>query len=354
MRDMSGVRRSILRGVTALLGILAIVTIALGALATSAQASGATQQAVPASSTVFPEGEHDVVIGAYIDNIQSINYETSSFTADFFIWMRWTNRDLHPDEHFEIMNSSDSWSTTIAPLEVGPIEQPDGTLYHSFHYQGSFNFKPNLQNFPFGKQDLPIQVEGTLNGEYGINFIPDSTPVVVDPGFTLPGYTLGKTTLTTSQYTYGTDFGEVNVEKTQDYSRTVISIPISNPVMPNIVKYFLPLFLVVITASLVFLIPSTMGEARIALGITALLTMVAMEGSKANGLPVVDYLMLIDVLYILSYVFIVVTIFHSIALTWAHRKLPEGVEVMSIKRYTLIYLAAYFAATALTVFLFLL
>lgn len=351
---MSGVRRAILSGVSALLGILAIVAIALGALATSAQASGATEQTVPASSTVFPEGDHDVVIGAYIDNIQSINFETSSFTADFFIWMRWTNRDLHPDEHFEIMNSSDSWSTTIAPLEVGPIEQPDGTLYHSFHYQGAFNFKPNLQDFPFGGQNLPIVVEGTLNGEYGINFIPDSTPLVVDPGLTLPGYKIGETTLTTSTFTYGTDFGEVGVGSTQDYSRTVIDVPISNPVLANIVKYFLPLFLIVITASLVFLIPSTMGEARIALGITALLTMVAMEGSKANGLPIVDYLMLIDVLYILSYLFIVLTIFHSIALTWAHRKLPEGIEAKNTMRFTWIYLAAYFVVAALTILLFVL
>lgn len=354
MRAMSEVRRSILRGVTALLGILAIVTIALGALATSAPASGATQQAVPASSTVFPEGEHDVVIGAYIVNIQSINFETSSFSADIFVWMRWANRDLHPDEHFEIMNSSDSWNATIAPLEVGPIEQPDGTLYHSFHYQGAFNFKPNLQDFPFGGQNLPIVVEGTLDGQYGINFIQDSTPVVVDPGLTLPGFKIGETTLTTGMYSYATDFGEVGIDGNQEYSRTVINVPISYPVFANIVKYFLPLFLIVITASLVFLIPSTMGEARIALGITALLTLVAMEGSKANGLPAVDYLMLIDVLYILSYVFIVVTIFHSIALTWAHRKLPEGVEVMSIKRYTLIYLSAYFVGVALTIFLFLL
>jgi hypothetical protein len=349
-------KTGIMRIVTLACGIALSLLIALGAFVDGAHATPADHnlKAQTHPTTVFPEGKHDVVIGAYMGNIQSIDFETSSFTADFFIWMRWTNRDLNPNEHFEIMNSSDSWSTTIAPLEVGPIEQADGTLYQSFHYQGSFNFKPRLEDFPFGTQILPIIVEGTLSGEFGINFIPDSTPVVVDPGLTLPGYSLGQVTLDTSLFSYATDFGEVGTDSPQEYSRTVISLPISLPIWSNIVKYFLPLFLVVITASLVFLIPPRLGEARIALGITALLTMVAMEGSKANGLPSVEYLMLIDVLYILSYLFIVATIFHSIALTWAQRNVSEDLEGKDSRRFTLIYLAGYFAAVTLTILLFVL
>lgn len=349
-------RTLLIRIVTLVFGFAMSFLLSLGAFFDAAHASpsGHIQQAQQQADTVFPEGDHDVVIGAYLGNIQSINFETSSFTADFFIWMRWSNRDLNPNEHFEIMNSSDSWSTTIAPLEVGPIEQVDGTLYQSFHYQGSFNFKPRLEDFPFGTQILPIIIEGTLAGEYGINFIPDNTPVVVDPGLTLPGYSLGQVTLETSLFSYATDFGEVGMDSPQDYSRTVISLPISMPVWSNIVKYFLPLFLVVITASLVFLIPPRLGEARIALGITALLTLVAMEGSKANGLPSVEYLMLIDVLYILSYLFIVMTIFHTIALTWAQKNVTEDREGKDTRRFTLIYLIGYFAAVTFTILLFVL
>lgn len=354
---VSSPRRTRLRIFTIALGVLLSAFFALTAFTESARALTSTEnyrESLRSSSSKYPSGAQDVIIGAYIDNIQSINYETSSFTADFFIWMRWSNRNLQPDLHFEIMNSSDSWSTTIAPLEVGPIEQPDGTLYHSFHYQGAFNFKPNLQAFPFGGQLLPIQIEGTLNGKEALNFIPDSTPIVIDPGFTLPGYKIGNPSLTTTMYAYATDFGEVGVEPVQEYSRAIISLPISNPVWSNIVKYFLPLFLVVITASFVFLIPARLGDAKIALGITALLTLVAMEGSRATGLPSVDYLMLIDVLYILSYIFIVLSIVQTVVMSWNERQVSLPAGVNAVRRFTAIYLIIYFVAVGLTTYLFLL
>jgi hypothetical protein len=300
----------------------------------------------------FPAGPQDVVIGAYIVNIQAIDFETSSFTADFYLWMRWTNPNLHPDQHFEIMNASESWSAMNTPLEVGPIEQSDGSLYHSFHYQGAFNFKANLTDYPFGTQVLPIIIEGTLSGDYAINFIPDTTPVATDPGLTLPGFTVGAADLQTSVFQYVTDFGDVGNLVAESYSRTAISLPISHPIWSSGVKFLMPLILVVITASLIFLIPPRLGDARIGLGITGLLTLVAMESGVSNGLPNVDYLMLIDVLYILSYVFIVATIFQAISHTWNVRNDEESLEIRPDWRITVTYLAVYFVACGITTYLF--
>ncbi len=310
------------------------------------QVSGVTT--VPAS----PTGPNDVVIGAYIFNIQAINFETSSYTADFYVWMRWSNPDLHPDEHFEIMNASESWSAMRTPLEVGPIPQPDGTLYHSFHYQGAFNFKPNLADYPFGGQVLPIVIEGTLLGDYTINFIPDSKPVVMDSGLTLPGFTVGEPQLITTNFEYSTNFGDIGNPIADTYSRTVITMPISHPIWSSAVKFLLPLLLVVITASLIFLIPPRLGDARIGLGITGLLTLVAMETGVSNGLPNVEYLMLIDVLYILSYVFIVATIFQAIAHTWNVRNEEERRSIKPDWRVTVAYLAVYFLACGITTYVF--
>jgi hypothetical protein len=341
---------------TALLAVAALLGLStfISASETMAaeQIADSPSHAMPAAEHAYPAGPNDVVIGAYIVNIQAINFETSSFTADFYLWMRWTNPNLHPDQHFEIMNASESWSAMSTPLEVGPIEQPDGTLYHSFHYQGAFNFKPNLADYPFGTQVLPIVIEGTLSADYAINFIPDTTPVVTDPGLTLPGFTVGATDLETSVFAYATDFGDLGNPAAESYSRTAITMPISHPIWSSGVKFLMPLILVVITASLIFLIPPRLGDARIGLGITGLLTLVAMESGVSNGLPNVDYLMLIDVLYILSYVFIVATIFQAISHTWNVRNDEESLEIRPDWRITVTYLAVYFVACGITTYLF--
>ena len=49
-------------------------------------------------------GVREVVIGAYIENIQGIDLATNSFMADLYVWMRWQGADLAPYESLEVMN----------------------------------------------------------------------------------------------------------------------------------------------------------------------------------------------------------------------------------------------------------
>ena len=337
---------------TTVLGVSTIGALsAANAVTTTPTPSPSAQ--LNAGSPVYPAGPSDVVFGAYIVSVQAVNFVTSTFTADFYFWMRWSNPELHPDERFEIMNASGNRGDQLTPLEVWPIEkEPDGTFYRSFHYQGTFSFEPDLADYPFGNQVLPIVLEGTLGGDYAINFIPDTVPVVTDPGLTLPGYSVGSVELTTAVYQYATDFGGFGNGQTADYSRVVITMPIAHPFWSSLVKYLLPLMLVVITASLIFLIPPRLSSARIILSVTSMLTLVTLDGRTANELPSGDSLMLIDVLFILSYVFIVATIFHAITQTWNIRNDEESLGITPHWRTTVAYLAVYFAVCGLTTYLF--
>ena len=57
-------------------------------------------------------------------------------------------------------------------------------------------------------------------------------------------------------------------------------------------------------------------EGRIGLGITALLTLVALQLTSGASLPDVDYLMMIDKIYLLAYLFIILALARVVMTSW--------------------------------------
>ncbi|MGI9254220.1 MAG: hypothetical protein ACR2J8_10765, partial [Thermomicrobiales bacterium] len=101
------------------------------------------------------------------------------------------------------------------------------------------------------------------------------------------------------------------------YSRGVVSFGISRPPVAAAIKVLLPILLVVIVAALVFFINPVYPEARIGMGITALLTLVALQFTANGLLPELGYLTMLDVLFILAYVYVLAVMTASVATSWA-------------------------------------
>ena len=73
-----------------------------------------------------------------------------------------------------------------------------------------------------------------------------------------------------------------------------MTVPVTRPILAMSLKTFMPIALIVVCAALVFFVRPRYIEGRIGLGITALLTMVALQLTSGASLPDVDYLMLLD------------------------------------------------------------
>jgi Neurotransmitter-gated ion-channel transmembrane region len=116
------------------------------------------------------------------------------------------------------------------------------------------------------------------------------------------------------------------------------------------VKTFVPIGLIVICAALVFFVRPHYVEGRIGLGITALLTLVALQLTSSATLPDVDYLMMLDKIYLLAYVFIIASLARVVLTSW--RGADDAAE-KSITRadriWVSVLLAAYLAANAAVV-----
>ena len=83
------------------LGLLA------GPVLRNAVAQGATAPAAPAASEANEAGPAKVIIGAFINDIQDLDFKTNSYIADLYVWFRWTRKSLDPVKSIEFMNIFD-------------------------------------------------------------------------------------------------------------------------------------------------------------------------------------------------------------------------------------------------------
>ncbi len=111
------------------------------------------------------------------------------------------------------------------------------------------------------------------------------------------------------------------------------------------------MLLVALTAALSLAVHPKYVEGRIAVGITALLTLVALQITSNSSLPEVDYLILLDKLYILSYAFVVLTMAMIVRNSWVDASGDVDAAIRADRRSLAWLTGGYIvAATLLMVF----
>jgi hypothetical protein len=298
------------------------------------------------AATPAPDGPAQVALGAYINDIQQLDFKTNNYTVDLYVWFRWKAPDLAPSKTMEFMNRYASDDNLREELYDQPKTMPDGSLYSIIRYQGHFSTKFPLENYPFDTQILKVMMEDTINGTDKQVYVPDGEPsVTLDPVITLPGFTVGKPTMRIASNIYPTNFGDLSEPAATPYSRLTLSIPVTRPIVAMSIKTVVPITLIVVCAALVFFVRPRYVEGRIGLGITALLTLVALQLTSSAALPDVDYLMMLDKAYLLAYVFIIVSLARVVATSWRGAEPnAEGAIARADRIWVAALIAVYLAA----------
>lgn len=298
-------------------GIVCLVW-GLAAPSARAQDEGAeeaeTDAAPEAEADAEAEAEPEVVyetpervkIGVHLSDIQTVDLMTHSYAMDFYVWFLWKNPDLDPASTMEIANPIEQWGLMVTPIYEEPEELPDGSLYQVLRVQGLFSKKLPLYNYPFDRQTLVLLMEDAQHDESAVIYEVDPESPTVSPSLELPGYRIGEITLNVAPWKYPTAFGDPRAAHGASYSRATLSVPLSRPPVAYSTKLLLPVLAVILCAGLMFLLPPAMADARVGVGITALLTIVALQMTFSADLPEVGYLMLMDKVYLLAYSFVII------------------------------------------------
>lgn len=317
---------------------------------------------MPAPAEADP-GADQVFVGAYVKDVQDIDVTGESFTVDVYLWLRWTNPNINPPATLEVMNSNGFQNTTtsstggVAPkmLYDAPIDLPDGSKYMLMRYQGVFSRKLMLQDYPFDTQMLRVVFKDERADTRKLKYVPDTRPISINRSLmnTIPGYSLGTPALTIIDHRYETNFGDTRTPPDGvPFSCIAIDLPVERNVLPYIVKLFLPIFIVVLITALIFVLPARLEEARAGIGITALLSIIALQWSTEGDLPSVEYLTMLDVIYILSMAYIAAATGYSVlASRRNHREKAPALTAALDRRVGALSLAVYAALVVLTVYL---
>lgn len=272
--------------------------------------------AATAAEAAPSPGPSQVITGIYVNDIQDIDFKTNSFSADFYIWFRWKGEELNPPKSMEFMNRFQPDDHLRESLLDEPKVMPDGSRYAIIRSQGRFSSKFQLEHYPFDRQELSITFEDTTNSSGSQVYSLDTPAVTLNPAITLPGFRIGEPSLTVADNLYSTNFGDISVGEADSYSRATVHIPVTRPVGALSLKTFVPVLLIILCAGLALLIRPHYVDGRIGLAITALLTLVALQLTGGSSLPDVDYLMMLDKVYLVSYAFIMLVLGRVAATSW--------------------------------------
>ncbi len=258
-----------------------------------------------------------VTVGAYVHDIHSMDLRNHSFHADIYVWFKWKKPDIDPAASVEVMNPAELWALSRVPSYDQPVELPSGERLQVLRFQGNFAEKFDLTNYPFDPQSVHIDFEDSRDDKTALAYVADQAGITINPKLRLPGYQIGKPKLLIEDISYPTAFGDTRPEFTgRVYSRIRLEMPITRPVLPNALKLLIPLLCVVFCASLMYLFKPPHVDARVGIGITALLTVVALQITLNEDLPEVDYIVLIDKLYLLTYLYVIAGLAIVVKTTW--------------------------------------
>lgn len=285
---------------------------------TGAEAEAEADTDTQAETGTGSEGPSRVTVGLYLHHVPDLDLHSSSYLADFYLWFLWSG-ELDPTETFEITNLVEGWDLMRTPLYVDddgnaePDVLPDGRRYQVFHVHGRFGHPFDVHAYPFDEQDIVIEIE---DGEYLVDeliYEVDPASFTVHPTLELPGWDLGTPTPTVIESVYPTNFGDIRHPEGGDhYSQFHYSVRVRRPFLGAFVKTIVPITVVMLITLVMFLIESRYFEGRMGLGITSLISAVALQLTAAADLPATGYLVLLDHIYNASYIVIFVAILESV------------------------------------------
>jgi hypothetical protein len=264
-----------------------------------------------------------VQIGIYVVDFNRVDVGAGTVGVDFYLNLK-SDTPVSIND-FELMNGM---ITSVSTVKDTPLEK-------EYRIIAVLTAEPDLSHYPFDRHMLPIRIEPKIKNEREMVLATDPENSGLDPEADLPGWTLTGTGSSVTNKSYVTD--EV------PFSRAVFTYGVVRDATSTILKFFLPIMLIIIVSltSLMMRISSRLG-----LNASMFLAAVLIHWRVADAIPLVAYATFLDLFMIITYATLVMVLISGIlVLKFTEAKNTARVEQVnywSIRIIPVVSIIAYF------------
>jgi branched-chain amino acid transport system substrate-binding protein len=247
--------------------------------------------------------------------------KSGTFDVDMYVWFRWRGHiaeaaTASPEEQLPWELANGAINTSV----LNSVERLGGWTYLCYRVGATMRGQFLLHEYPFDTQTLTISIESGDHASDEVVFVAEDVDLsgrrrdlmrhALSPRVTISDWKIGSVAQRAESYFYDHDFGspEMAAQGVLSFPRFSFTIEIRRVLFPYLVKFCLPLVIIVMMSFLVFFIRPEEFEVQAGIVITALLSVVAFHVSQADSLPEVGYLVTADKFFMLSYVVIFLTL----------------------------------------------
>ncbi len=194
------------------------------------------------------------------------------------------------------------------PVDLDKVELINGQITAVYPFVNTTNEKtyrvyakitadPDLREFPFDQHTLPIEFESKNNDVSTRILVIDKSRTGIEPEADLPGWELTRNNAYVMNKSYD--------EGGEEYSRAVFNQGIERDTASTLLKFFLPIMLIVIVSlsSLMMKVSSRLG-----LNASMFLAAVLIHWRVADAIPLVAYATFLDIFMIITYATLVMVL----------------------------------------------
>ena len=249
--------------------------------------------------------------GIHLENIYDLSLKNKTFSADGRFWLEWPEavqkelekQSLQPIQLIDFVNQVTEWEGRLEADNAQATQRGD-KWFQSFNFSMQFNIHQlNLSRYPFNNLNLPITLAinpihaGLMQRQ--ILLLPARNQQgIIGEYANLDGYQLQSAQINPELRTYRTDYG---LKQTIKASQLNINLKYNSSFWPAFIALLLPLIIILLIVLISPYLESSLGDIRIAVPSTALLTLVFLQQGYVANLPPSPYLTYLDRLYAVSY-----------------------------------------------------
>ncbi len=233
-----------------------------------------------------------VRVGAYVMSVHDINFHDKEYTARFWLWFVYNNRNFDFVKQLDITNAKSIDTPQSLDDSLG---QSKWTM---LKMKCAMKESWNVLDFPFDQQHLKIHIENSLFDKNSLVFKPDIRGSKFDPDETLAGWTINNFKVSVTEKTYETGFGDNRVGRdNQHFSAFEISMDIERNAWGLFLKIFVGMYIAFFIAMVGFAPNPWEVEPRFGLPVGGLFAAVGNKYIIDSSLPESTAFTLVDTLH---------------------------------------------------------